>query len=300
MLSTPNTKQKAYLQLHIAVILFGITAILGKLITLDEIALVWNRLWIAVLGLLFIPGAYRGIRNIGKKQLLRFIGIGVIVALHWITFYGSIKLGNNASITLACLATTSLFTSVLEPLITKSKFQMLELFLGLLVIVGILFLTGVGEAYYMAIVVGLTSAVLASIFSTFNKKYIENQNSISVSIVELSSGFIFISLMFPLIQEFIPQNAWIPSSKDWIYLIALGIFCTSVAYVLALNALKQLSAFISTLSVNLEPVYGILLAIWLLNEDQDLNTEFYLGTGIILFSVLLHPILTKMLKKKQS
>ena len=132
-------KQKAYIQLHIAVFLFGFTAILGKLITLEQTALVWNRLWIAIVGLLFIPGALSGIRKIKRINILRFSGIGVIVALHWLTFYGSIKIGNSASVTLACLATSTLFTSLLEPLITKSKFQWIELLLGLLVIVGIVF-----------------------------------------------------------------------------------------------------------------------------------------------------------------
>lgn len=298
MTTISKDKQKAYLQLHIAVLLFGITAILGKLISIDSIALVWNRLWIAVIGLLFIPGAYRGIRKIAKRDLIRFMGIGVIVALHWMTFYGSIKLGNNASITLACLATSTLFTSFIEPLITKSKMQWMEVFLGLLVIVGIAFLKGVGEAYYPAIIVGLASALLASLFSSINKKYISNQNSISVSIVELSSGFVFISLMYPVIQRYLPQNTWMPAIDDWVYLVILGILCTSVAYVLALNSLKHLSAFISNLSVNLEPVYGILLAIWLLNEDQELNSKFYIGTGIILTAVLLHPILLRIMRRR--
>ena len=294
MVKISTARQKAYVQLHIAVLLFGITAILGKLISIDSIALVWNRLWIAVFGLILIPGAYRGIRNIPRNELIRFAGIGVIVALHWVTFYGSIKLGNNASITLACLATSTLFTSIIEPLITRSKFQWIEVFLGLLVIVGIVFLKGVGAAYSPAIVAGLISALLASLFSTINKKYIGNRNSISVSIIELSAGFVFLSLMFPLIQAFIPQNSWMPAPADWVYLTILGLLCTSLAYVLALNSLKHLSAFISNLSVNLEPVYGILLAIWLLNEDQDLNSDFYIGTAIILAAVLLHPILVRL------
>lgn len=298
-MSSLENKQKAYLQLHLAVLLFGITAILGKLITLDSIALVWNRLWIAVLGLVFMPGAIRGLRTISRKNLIRFVGIGFLVALHWITFYGSIKLGNNASITLACLATTSLFTSVLEPLITKSKFKLMELFLGALVVVGIVFLTGVGASYYPAIIVGLVSALLAALFSSLNKKYLQTNNSISVSILELFSGFVLISLCFPLIQNFLPQNNWIPLYNDWLYLLILGICCTSVAYALSLNALKELSAFVSNLSINLEPVYGILLAIWLLGESKDLNSNFYIGTSIILISVLLHPIITKIRKRNQ-
>ena len=298
MPAPPKNKQKAYLQLHVAVLLFGITAILGKLISLDSVALVWNRMWIACIGLACIPGAVRGIQNIQKANRWRFVGIGVIVALHWITFYGSIKLGNSASITLACLATSSLFTSVLEPVITKSKFQSQELFLGIMVVIGILFLTGLGQLYYSAIIVGLISSLLASLFSTLNKKYIATQNTISVSLIELFSGFVFISILIPFLSLGFPLKSWLPTISDWIYLVILGVLCTSVAYVLALNALKELSAFVSNLSVNLEPVYGIILAVIIFNENEDLNTSFYIGTSIILLAVLLHPILTKFRKDK--
>jgi drug/metabolite transporter (DMT)-like permease len=296
--ATNKTKQKAYLQLHIAVLLFGVTAILGKLITLEQTALVWNRLWIAILGLVFIPGVLKGILNIKRINVLRFAGIGILVCLHWLAFYGSIKIGNNASVTLACLATTSLFTSVLEPLITKSKFQWVELFLGLLVIVGIYFLSGVGDTFYMAIVVGLISAFLAALFSVLNKKYITGQNSISVSVIELGSGFLLLTILYPILQYYLPQSQWFPTGNDWLWLFLLGWLCTSVAFVLSMEALKEISAFISNLTINLEPVYGILLAIWLLNEDADLNLDFYIGTSIILFSVILHPILVKVQKRR--
>lgn len=285
--------------MHTAVVLFGFTAILGKLITLQEIALVWNRLWIAVIGLLLIPGALRGFRGMSRKMILRFVLIGVLVALHWITFYGSIKIGNNASITLACFATTSLFTSILEPWLTKKPFKLLEILIGIMVIIGIVLLSGVGEAYYKAIIVGLISAFIAALFSVLNKKWISNHNSISVSILELSSGFIFISLCFPFIQHFFPQSAWIPNQQDWLWLIILGILCTSFAYVLVLNSLKELSAYTANLSINLEPVYGILLAIFLLGEAQELNLSFYIGTSIILLGVILHPILLRIQKKKR-
>ena len=297
-MATSKNKQKAYLQLHLAVFLFGFTAILGKLISLEQTALVWNRLWIAVLGLIFIPGVLKGIRQIKKSNLLIFSGIGILVALHWLTFYGSIKLGNSASVTLACLATASLFTSILEPLITKSKFQWIELILGLLVIIGIYFLSGVGEAYYWAIIVGLISALLASLFSVFNKKYISGQNSISVSVIELFAGFLFITLAYPLLQTLFPQPQWFPTGYDWIWLLILGLLCTSLAFVLSMESLKELSAFISNLSINLEPVYGIVLAILLLNEDADLNFDFYLGTSIILFSVILHPVITRIQNRR--
>jgi drug/metabolite transporter (DMT)-like permease len=298
--ASTNNKQKAYLQLHMAVFLFGFTAVIGKLITLEQTALVWNRLWIAVLGLIFIPGVLKGIRSIKRSNFLIFSGIGVLVALHWLTFYGSIKVGNSASVTLACLATTSLFTSILEPIITKSKFQWVELVLGLLVIVGIYFLSGVGEAYYWAMVIGIISAFLASLFSTLNKKYITGQNSLSVSTIELAAGFIFISVCYPLLQNFFPQPQWFPAGNDWWWLLVLGLLCTSLAFALALESLKVISAFISNLSINLEPIYGIVLAIWLLNEDTQLNFDFYLGTAIILLAVILHPIITKIQNRTSS
>jgi drug/metabolite transporter (DMT)-like permease len=299
-LEKQSSKNKAYIQLHIAVFLFGFTAILGKLISLNEVALVWNRLWIAILGLIFIPGVFKGILLITKKNLLKFIGIGILVAMHWLTFYGSIKVGHSASVTLACLATASLFTSVLEPLITRSKFEWIELLLGVIVILGIYLLSGIGESYYSAIIIGIISAFLAALFSTLNKKYIAGQNSLSVTTVELTSGFLFISIAYPFINTFMPQTQWTAIGTDWVWLIILGLLCTSLAFALAINSLKELSAFISNLSINLEPVYGILLAIWLLNEDTILNFNFYLGTSIILLAVVLHPILTKYKNKKNS
>jgi len=299
---------KAYVQIHVAVLLFGITAILGKLIAFEETALVWHRLWISVLGLLLIPGVIRGVKNISRKNLLRFCGVGVLVSLHWLTFYGSIKLGNNASITLACLATSTLFTSFLEPAITKSKFQRIELFLGLLVIVGIYFISGVGEFYFEAIIVGLISAFLAALFSVFNKKYIADNNVLSVSIIELFSGFVFLSLALPIYDggfDFAKYSLFADNLMSeyavfgvhvhsiW-YLIVLGLLCTSLAYALSLSALKVLSAFTTNLTINLEPVYGIVLAVVLLGENEDLNFKFYLGTVIILIGVVLHPYLVKI------
>lgn len=291
-------RKKAYIQLHIAVLLFGFTAILGKLILLDESPLVWHRLWISVGGLIFLPGTIAGIRKLNRQEFLRFSGIGCLVILHWITFYGSIKIGNSASIALACLSTTTLFTSILEPIITRSKFNKIEILLGLLVIVGIWFVSQVGSFYYMAIFVGLISAFFASLFSTLNKKYIANHNTLSVSVVELSIGWLFLNLVMFARGNWI-WSTMIPSNTDWIYLFILGLICTSVAFALSLEALKQLSAFISNLSITLEPVYGIILAVVLLHEDSQLNTKFYIGTSILLLAVALHPFLTQWDEKRK-
>ena len=175
----------------------------------------------------------------------------------------------------------------------------LKKFLGIFIILGIILLTGVGEAYYKAIVVGLISAFLAALFSVLNKKFLNAQNSISVSVVELSSGFLLISLCYPFVKDLFPQTQWFPAQQDWLWLGLLGIACTSLAYVLALNSLKHISAFTSNLIINLEPIYGILLAIVLLNEAQDLNLSFYSGTSVILMAVILHPVINAVQKRRR-
>lgn len=307
-----NPTRKAYLQIHTAVLLFGITAILGKLIVLKEAPLVWHRMWISSLGLVFLPGVIKGIRQMSRKQLLTFAGIGCIVATHWLTFYGSIKLGDNASVTLACLATASLFTAILEPIITGSKFLKEEIFLGLCAIVGIYLVVDVGEFYYKAIAVGLLSAFLAALFSTLNKKNIKDVNVLSVSTLELASGWVFMSIVIPFyMKDFsIAKLAMANTEQNpehllfglsihpfW-YILTLGLLCTSLAYVLSLKALKHLSAFSTNLVINLEPVYGILLAAWIFHEGDNLTLNFYIGTTIILAGVILHPYLVYLRRRR--
>jgi len=305
-------KTEAYLKLHFAIFLFGVTAILGKVITLEQIGLVWNRLWISSLGLIFVPGVVLGLRALKRIEILRFGGIGIIVALHWVAFYGSIKLGNSASVTLACMATTPLFTSFVEPFITRRRVLKTEVLLGIITIVGVYFLSGVGSFYYPAMITGIFSAFLASCFSTLNKKYAGHHNSISVSFLELFSGWIFLGLLLPFYYLTDKQFHIMPYysdltqvwnftflgiHSDWFYLLFLGLLCTSLAFVYSLQALKHISAFTSNLSINLEPVYGIILAAVLLKENKDLNFNFYLGALIILGCVVLHPILQTIEKR---
>lgn len=304
---------QAYIKLHIAIFLFGFTAILGKLISLDQISLVWNRLWISFVGLLFLPGVIKGLRTFSKIDVKRFAGIGILVALHWVTFYGSIKLGNNASVTLACLATSPLFTSFIEPFIIKRKVLMTEVLLGLITIVGVYFVTGAGSFFYPAIITGITSALLASTFSTLNKRFLAEQNVLSVSFLEFSSGWLFLCLLLPVYYymdkgfHVFPQAVadkkfwnfeWLGINSDWYYLIILGLLCTCLAFVFSLQALKHVSAFTSNLSINLEPVYGIILAAWIFKENTDLNFEFYMGAAIILSCVALHPLLKAIERKR--
>ena len=285
----------AYLKIHIAVLLFGFTAILGDLIQLPAVMIVWWRVLLTSFSLLFFIQFGKKLREIPLKQIRTYAIIGMIIGLHWICFYGSVKL-SNASVCLICMSTTSLFTSLIEPILVRTKFNKFELMLSAMIIPGMLLIVNNIDLSYMAGVwVGLAAALLAAIFSTLNKANIKGADPYTISFIELSSAWGMISIM--LIFLWISGNqpaVFLPTGiNDWIFLITLALLCTTLAHVLSLQALKYLSAFASNLVINLEPVYGILLAIVILKEHKELNPMFYLGASNILLSVLSYPFLNK-------
>ncbi|MEM7101559.1 MAG: EamA family transporter [Bacteroidota bacterium] len=291
--------KKAYLQLHIAVVLFGFTAILGRLIDLNEISIVWWRLIITCLSLLFFPSVVRTIRQTRLKDWLPLAGIGILVATHWVFFYGAIKY-SNVSVTLCCLATGSFFTAILEPIFYKKQIRMLEVVTGLVVIPGIYIIFYTTDfAYTKGIIMALISAILAAFFAVLNKKMVVKQEPMFITFVELGAGLLFLSILLPVYWEFLGDgvNKFMPTTTDLFYLVVLALLCTTLAYVLSLLALKHLSAFTSTLTINLEPVYGIILAIIIFQENQELNPGFYLGAAIILSTVFGYPYVKKYLGK---
>jgi len=294
-----NETRRAYIELHIAVVLYGFTAILGKLISISAVSIVWWRVFISTISFLFIVKISKIVKGLPRKQILIFLGIGSIVALHWITFYGAVKM-SNASIALICLATTSFFTSFLEPLILRQKFQWYEAMIGVFILPGMfLIVNGVDLSYRTGIVVGLLSALFASIFSIYNKKYINTATPMQISAIELFGVWLFITLLAPFLWFFQPEIQWIPTSIDLFYLFVLALLCTTLAYVLSMRALQYISAFASNLVVNLEPVYGILLAIALLAEHKDLDYSFYLGVFVICLAVFSYPFLKKRFNKNE-
>ena len=293
-----NSNQRAYLELHLAVLLFGLTAILGALISLSAIVLVWWRVLLTCISLLFLIRMGTDLKKIPTKFIVQYMGIGILVALHWICFFGSVKLAN-ASISLICMSTTSFFTAFLEPLFFRQKIKWYESLLGFLIIPGMVLVVNHTELDMMAgIVVGLLSALLASLFSILNKKLVNEADPMSITFLELGSGWLFISCLLPFYFYQNPTDAFLPLSMDWLYLFILALLCTTLAYVLALRALKFLSAFASNLTINLEPVYGIILAWLLLNEDKDLSTGFYWGCVIILLAVFAYPLIKKWYEPK--
>lgn len=288
-------ERRAYLELHLAVLLFGLTAILGDLIQLTALVLVWWRVFLTSGSLLPFVKAAKLVEDLGRPLFLRFVGIGVLVALHWLTFYGAIKL-SNASICLVCMATTSFFTAFLEPIIVKRPFRLYEMVLGLLIIPGMaLVVSNISSGMMWGVAAGLSSAFLAATFATLNKKYIGQFNPTRITFLELGSAWAFLSIVLAfMLLNGQDIGAWWPVSRiDWVYLLILAFLCTNLAYTLSLRALRHISAFAANLTVNLEPVYGIALAWLLLNEQEELNTGFYWGVLIILLAVFSYPFIRK-------
>lgn len=283
--------KRAFLELHFAVLLYGLTAILGDLISLPATVLVWWRVWIASISLLFLIRFGQALKSIPRSLIGQYMGIGVIVALHWITFFGSIKYAN-ASIALVCLATGSFFTAIMEPIMTEVKFKWYQFALGTLVVPGMALIVQSLEVQMLTGVwLGLMSSVLAVLFSILNKQRIDNADPFSITFLEMTSAGLFITLLFPF---YFMQNEAIqfwPTLTDWGYLLILALFCTTLAYALNLRALQHLSAFAANLALNMEPVYGIILAVVLLQENKELAPDFYIGVVIIMVAVFGYPFL---------
>lgn len=286
--------RKAYLQMHVATLLFGFTAILGALIDLPAVSIVWWRVTITSFSLLFFISFGKKLTTIPKKYIWRFCGIGIIVGLHWMCFYGSIKLANS-SIALICMAMTALFTSFFEPFFLKKKFNLLDMGLGIIIIPAMALIVKSSDvSMHTGILLGILSAMLASLFTTLNKKYLDFGDFYSITFLELGAATVFISFILPIYYRGFDAEFFIPTdSIDWVYIVLLALVCTTFAYVLALKSLKHLSAFYSNLIINLEPIYGILLAIVILKEHKELNITFYIGCCIILAAVMGYPPLKR-------
>lgn len=297
-----SPENRAYLELHIAVLLFGFTAILGDIIQLPALIITWWRVLLTSLSMLLLIRVRRLFREMARRKIIRFLGIGVLVSLHWLTFYSAIKL-SNASITLTALATASFFTSLIEPLLTRQRIKAYEIGLGLFILPGMLLVAqNTDLAMLDGLAMGLLSAVLAATFTTLNKKHIGDADEKDITFLELGSAFLFLSLMIPFVT-LLPGDSleiWPRRGLDWVYLIVLALLCTTLAYLLALRSLQHLSAFASTLTINLEPVYGIILAWWLLDDHKEVSGGFYLGVLIILAAVFSYPVLKRRMEDRKT
>ncbi|HZH42920.1 MAG TPA: DMT family transporter [Lysobacter sp.] len=290
---TPTAR--AQWQIHFCVVLWGFTAILGKLITLPALALVWWRMLLVVAALSLVPRVWRGLRAMPPRLVAAYAGIGVLVALHWLTFYASIKL-SNASVGATCIALGTVFTALVEPKLAGSRFRLRDLALGIAVLPGVaLVVGGVPEGMRMGILVGALSAALVAVFGSLNKRLVEHGDALTVTGIELAAGAAAMILLAPALEWLWPGQGGglltLPSTRDLLFLLALSLGCTLLPYSLSLVALRHMSAFAAQLAVNLEPVYAVVLAIVLLGEQRELTMQFYAGVAILLGAVLAYPLL---------
>ncbi|RYF82506.1 MAG: EamA family transporter [Chitinophagaceae bacterium] len=279
--------KKALLQLHTAVFLWGFTGVLGRAITLDSTMLVWWRLLItmASLWVLYLTSGKQITINWRAGLLIALIG--TVQALHWVTFYASIKLAN-VTIALTCLSTTALLASLIEPLILRRRFDVVEIFLGLFAVAGILIIYNTHIQFSIGIVVGLISAVLTVVVSVLNKKIIDRYHPEQITLYQLTGGFVGLTVLLPLFQLAFPEKWAAPGIWDWLWLVILSWVCTILTFFLYIRALKNISAFTMNLTLTLEPIYGIILAFLIYSENKEVSKWFYVGFALIAVAVLFH------------
>lgn len=280
---------RAHWQIHFCVLLWGFTAIFGKLISLPALPLVWWRMALVALLLAAFPGLWSRMRKLSLRRIVTLMLVGVVVALHWLTFYASIKL-SNASVAATCMALGAVFTALFEPIAAARRFSIGEVLLGIAAIPGVaLVVGGVPTGMGTGIAVGILSAALAALFGSWNKRYVAEVDALSMTFLEMGSGVLMLSLAAPFAAGLIPLFdtpllVW-PDRQDLIYLLLLAVGCTLLPFALYLVALKHMSAFKAQLAINLEPVYTVLLAIVLLNEQRQLTPMFYLGVAVLVACV---------------
>jgi drug/metabolite transporter (DMT)-like permease len=283
---------RARLQIHFCVLLWGFTAILGKLITLPALPLVWWRMWLVAGSLLLMPKVWRGLKAMPVRLRWAYAGIGALVALHWLTFYAAIKL-SNASVAATCIALGPVFLALVEPWIARRGFDPRELLIGVAVVPGVALVAGgVPADMRLGIAIGTLSALLVALFGSLNKRFVEHADPLTVTCIELGTGAAFLTLLAPFLPHTGPALV-LPDLHDALLLLLLSFGCTLLPFALALVALRHVSAFGMQMVTNLEPIYAILLAILLLGEQHQLDAKFYVGVAVILAAVFAHPLLNR-------
>ncbi len=278
--------KQAFIKLHISIILAGFTGVFGKLISLNEALLVWNRMLFTFILFFFILLAGKKLPKASVLDVAKIGGTGFLLGLHWIFFYGSIK-ASNVSIGVVCFSLTGLFTAILEPLMGHRRISVRELLFSLVALCGILLIFHFDTRHRTGILLGAGSAFLAALFTITNKKVGIRHAASTMLLYEMLGGFLCISCILPFYLHYFPVQNILPSTIDFLYLFILSLFCTIGLYLLQIQVLKKISAFTVNLSYNLEPVYSIILAMIIFNESKELNFSFYAGLSLIILSVLL-------------
>ena len=283
--------------LHFTVLIWGFTGVLGGLISVSALHLVWYRVLIAAVTLILYLRLSGNQVLIPWKDMVKFMGVGLIVGLHWILFFHSIKI-STVSVTLVTLSSITLFTAILEPLINRKSLSIGDIIVGLIIIIGIYLIFTFEFQYFWGIMTGLGAAACASIFSILNARMVKKNSPTIISLYEMIGAFIGVNVELLIAGEF--TEAMILSAQDWIYLLILGSICTAFAYVLGVGVMKELSAFTVALVTNLEPIYGIILAMIFIGQTEQMSLGFYAGAVIILGAVFLYPCIKTKLQKRST
>lgn len=293
---------KDYLLLHFIVMIWGFTAILGLLISLPSLELVFYRTLIATIGVLVVMLVRKKSISVPLPELLKIAGVGVLISLHWIFFFWSARV-STASVCLAGMATTSLWTAFVEPMVNRTKVKWYEVALGLLVISGLLVIFQFESGYWLGLAMALVSAFLGALFSVLNGRLTMRHTPYQITLFEMGAACLFALLFMPIYAKFLTEGnpiQWAWKDLDWLWLLLLGGVCTVYAFSVSVDLMKRLPVFSINLTINLEPVYGILLAVLIFGEKEKMTPQFYLGTLIILVSVLIYPILNYWNKRRKS
>lgn len=278
--------KEAFIKLHLSIVLAGFTGLFGKLISLNEGLLVWYRMMFAAIMLYLILKLSNKLLAIPAKEQLKIAGTGFILGLHWVFFYGSIKMAN-VSVGVVCFSLVGFFTALLEPLIIRRRFRVKELMFSLITVAGIVLIFQFDMRYRAGIIVGIISSALAALFTITNKKVGASHPSRMMLLYEMAGGFLGLTCLLPLYLHYFPVDTILPDMKDFLYLLLLALVCTIGLYLMQIQVLKTVSAFTVNLSYNLEPIYSIILAMLFFGEAKELNTAFYIGLAFIILSVLL-------------
>ncbi len=291
-----ESKLKHYLQLHFIVFIWGFTAILGALISIEAVPLVWYRMLLAVIFMFIYFLIKRKRLSINKKSLLKFALTGIIIALHWITFFKAIKV-SNVSVALVVMSTGAFFTSLIEPLFFRRKIKTVEITLGILVVGGLYIIFNFESQYSLGIIYALISSLLVAIFSVLNGLFVKKNDAEIISFYQLLFGVVFVTIFLSIKGSFNSEFINL-AGLDWIYLIILSSICTAYAFTISVKVMKDLTPYTVMLTINLEPVYAIILALLIFGEKEKMRIEFYYGAFIVLFVVLINGIIKNRKKRK--
>ena len=277
--------RRGFVQLHLSVLLAGFTGLFGRLITLNEVDIVWYRMLFTSLILL----VFTGLPRIGWRKFLQLCGCGALLGVHWMLFYGSIK-ASNVSIGVICFSLIGFFTALFEPLIYKRRISGVELLFSLITVAGVLCIFSLDARYRYGITIGIASSAVCALYAICNKKASVGVRSRTVLMYQMSGGLIAVSVIIPFYLLVFPSQqpvVVVPEDTNLWLMLCHALFCTVGMYLLQIQALKRLSAFTVNLTYNLEPCYTIVLAFLIFGEGREINFSFYIGICLILLSVLL-------------